>query len=298
MMHPHREMSLFMLFKFLNRCSSRAAALFMASASLFANADAKTLCTAVADGASGRLLTQDGTCDGRVTPASTFKIAISLMGYDAGFLSDEHSPALPFRPGYPDWIPSWRTTTDPTSWMKNSVVWYSQQVTAHLGEARFQRYVSAFHYGNEDVAGDPGKHNGLTHAWLSSSLQISPLEQLAFLEMFVRRQLPIKDRAYVMTGRVTALGVLGSGWEVHGKTGTGFPVAPDGSTDEDHAFGWFVGWASKNAHSVVFVRLIQDDRAETISAGKRARDAFMKELPQILDARELSGYGPVHEGAQ
>jgi beta-lactamase class D len=108
----------------------------------------------------------------------------------------------------------------------------------------------------------------------------------------------LKERAYDMTGRVTALGVLGGGWEVHGKTGTGFPVAPDGSTDEDHAFGWFVGWASTNGHSVVFVRLIQDDRAETISAGIRVHDAFMKELPQILDARALSGYDPVHEGAQ
>jgi beta-lactamase class D len=75
-------------------------------------------------------------------------------------------------------------------------------------------------------------------------------------------------------------------------------VAPDGSTDEDHAFGWFVGWASKSAHFVVFVRLVQDDRAETIRAGLRARDAFMKELPQILDASALSGYDPVHEGAQ
>jgi beta-lactamase class D len=268
----------------------RVAALFIVGVLLIDDADAGILCTVVTDTSSEQRLRQDGACDRPVTPASTFKIAISLMGYDAGFLTNEHSPTLPFRKGYADWMPSWRTTTDPTSWIKNSVVWYSQQVTIHLGETRFQRYVAAFHYGNEDVSGDPGKHNGLTRAWLSSSLQISSLEQLDFLERLVRRQLPVKPQAYDMTGRITAVGSLGDGWEVHGKTGTGFPAAADGSADEDHAFGWFVGWASKGAHTIVFVRLIQDERAESIPAGIRSRDAFLKELPQIL----ASG---AHDGA-
>ena len=63
--------------------------------------------------AFGKILKQEGTCDKRVTAASTFKIAISLMGYDAGFQVDEHTPALPFRDGYLDWNSSWRATTDP-----------------------------------------------------------------------------------------------------------------------------------------------------------------------------------------
>lgn len=142
---------------------------------------AKVVCTTVADAATGKLLKVDGLCNQRVTPASTFKIAISLMGYDAGILSDEHAPALPFHQGYPDWILEWRSTTDPTRWIKNSVVWYSQQVTKSLGGGRFRRYMSAFDYGNQDVSGNPGKHDGLTYAWLSSSLKISPLEQLTFL---------------------------------------------------------------------------------------------------------------------
>ncbi len=247
-----------------------------------ANTDAATLCTALADAASGQLLKQDGTCSRQITPASTFKIAISLMGYDSGFLTDEHSPVLPFRKGYPDWRPEWRTAVDPTSWIKNSVVWYSQQVTTHMGQARFQRYVTAFHYGNENVSGTPGKHDGLTQAWLGSSLQISPLEQLAFLEKLVRRQLPVSPNAYDMTGRITAVATIENGWEVHGKTGTGFPHAADGSSDENHAFGWFVGWASKGSRTIVFARLIQDENAQTTPAGIRARDGFLMELPGML----------------
>ncbi|HXN83314.1 MAG TPA: penicillin-binding transpeptidase domain-containing protein [Myxococcales bacterium] len=72
----------------------------LCSALSFSAARAEVVCTVVADAATGKILKQEGTCDKRVTAASTFKIAISLMGYDAGFLVDEHTPALPFRDGY------------------------------------------------------------------------------------------------------------------------------------------------------------------------------------------------------
>jgi beta-lactamase class D len=130
-------------------------------------------------------------------------------------------------------------------------------------------------------------HNGLTHAWLSSSLQISALEELAFLEKIVRRQLPVSAHAYEMTGRITALPSTANGWEVHGKTGTGSPLKPDGSEDDAHAFGWFVGWVSKGGRTLVFVRSIQDtpqDAHQELRAGLRARAAFLQELPALLDS--------------
>ena len=64
-----------------------------------APAQAATICTAMADAKAGTVLLQEGNCIDRVTPASTFKIALSLMGYDAGFLKDEHKPVLPYRQG-------------------------------------------------------------------------------------------------------------------------------------------------------------------------------------------------------
>lgn len=248
---------------------------------------AKVICTVITDADRGTVLEKSGVCDRRVTPASTFKIAISLMGYDSGFLVDEHAPALPFREGYPDWNPSWRSTTDPSSWIKNSVVWYSQEVTRSLGEDRFQRYVTQFHYGNENLVGNLNKHDGLTQAWLSSSLKISPSEQIAFLKLIVRRQLPIRAAAYDMTSRITAVAVLPNGWDVHGKTGTGFPASAEGALDEDRAYGWFVGWATKGERSIVFARLIQDEHPEAIRAGLRAREAFIQELPLILVKTEM-----------
>lgn len=247
-------------------------------------ARAEVACTAISDAASGKLLKEEGVCGHRVTAASTFKIAISLMGYDSGFLKDEHSPTLPFREGYADWVPAWRTAADPASWIRNSVVWYSQEITKSLGEARFKRYVAEFHYGNEDVSGDPDKHDGLTRAWLNSSLKISPLEQLAFIGKIVRRQLPVAAQAYEMTSRIMALESLPTGWDIRGKSGTGAPLKADGSEDWDHAYGWFVGWATKGGRTLAFARLIRDDKRESTYAGTRARDAFLREAPSILDS--------------
>lgn len=258
-----------------------AAAFFLSSPA----AMAATLCTMVAEAESGTELYRQGDCDLRVPPASTFKIAISLMGYDAGLLTDAHNPALPFLPGYPDYLPSWRATTDPTAWMKNSVVWYSQQITGRLGVENFRRYVVAFAYGNQDVSGNAGKNDGLTRSWLSSSLEISPAEQIDFLRKLVNGQLPVSVQAVAMTERLTTFDDIAGGWHLHGKTGTGAPAKADGSRDWDRAYGWFVGWATKAERKVVFARLIQDDGKQEISAGYRARDGLLHDLPALLNAR-------------
>lgn len=255
-----------------------------ASMLMFAGtAVAKPLCTVVADAMSGKILKQEGVCDQRISPASTFKIALSLMGFDAGFLTNTALPAMPFHEHYAAWFPSWKETTTPASWMKNSVVWYSQQMTEWLGKERFQNYIDGFLYGNQDLSGDPGKGNGLTRAWLSSSLKISPLEQSAFLQKLVKRQLPVSTHAYDMTEQLTALGTLPNGWNVNGKTGTGYLLKADGSRNEDRQFGWFIGWARKGERTLTFVHVIQDERKETASAGIRAKEALMPQLPEMLD---------------
>lgn len=237
-----------------------------------ANTHAAELCTAIADAATGHLLLQRGDCASRVTPASTFKIAIALMGYDAGFLKDETSPTIPFREGYLDWRDNWKAATDPTKWMRDSVVWYSQQVTTALGKDRFATYTRRFDYGNADVAGD-AEHDGLTLSWISSSLRISPLEQVRFLGKVVNRQLGVSQHAYDMTARLTTFGRLPGGWDVNGKTGAA------------SGYGWYVGWAKQGARTVVFARLVQKEKtdAQEVPAGVMARDGFVAEFPRLME---------------
>jgi beta-lactamase class D len=250
---------------------AKASAVFLFSLGFFSSSNATEICTAIADTSNGKVLFERGECRQQVTPASTFKIAISLMGYDSGFLKDQHSPLLPYRKGYLDWRESWLHPTDPAKWMQDSVVWFSQQVTLSLGKERFAGYAKKFKYGNFDVAGD-GENDGLTMSWIASSLKISPVEQLSFLNNVVNRQLGVSQHAYDMTAEIMKFSQSPGGWEIHGKTGAA------------SGYGWYVGWASKGRRTLTFARLIrkEDSDPQDIPAGILARDAFIAEYPALV----------------
>jgi beta-lactamase class D/CubicO group peptidase (beta-lactamase class C family) len=249
-----------------------ATAAFVAAPAL----QAAEVCTAIADAATGQVLMQRGDCQREVTPASTFKIPLSLMGYDAGILKDAQTPELPFRQGYVDWRPSWRSATAPAKWMSESVVWYSQQITQSLGMARFAAYTRRFEYGNADISGD-AQHDGLTASWLESSLRISALGQLSFLGKVVKRELGVSAQAYAMTAQLTQSNQSPEGWRIHGKTGSG------------SGYGWYVGWASKGARTYVFARLIQKEKtqAANVSSGMLARDGLLEEFPALVNGIDV-----------
>lgn len=251
------------------------AALFAASP---AHAETKTICTIVVEAASGTVLRREGDCARRAPPASTFKIPIALMGYDSGFLQDANAPVLPYRAGDPAWNPAWKSPSDPAKWMKESVVWYSQRVTHALGKDRFATYTRAFGYGNRDTRGDPGKENGLDRAWLSSSLAISPDEQIAFLRKLLARELPVSPQAVEMTTALLDHGLRGDGWRVYGKTGSAPPRNADGTLNHARPWGWFVGWAVKGERRVVFATLTLATTRPTAPSGPAARDALLRGL--------------------
>ena len=259
--------------------------LFTLFASLvaFGSAEAKTICTIVTDAKTSQTLVEEGDCTTRVTPASTFKIALAVMGYDAGFLKDEHTPSLPFKKGYPDYGgDAWKQPTDPVRWLEYSVVWYSQQITQALGEKVLHEYAVKFGYGNADFSGDKGKNNGLQRAWIASSLKISPREQVQFLAKLNNRQLPVDRRAMDMTANIVEKTQIVDGWTVHGKTGMAYPHRSGDTFDREHPWGWFVGWAEKGNRTVVFARLVQDEKKMSGSAGVRAKDSILTELPSLL----------------
>ncbi|WP_134492615.1 class D beta-lactamase [Methylocella tundrae] len=243
---------------------------------------AAPVCTLLVDADSGAVLRQDGRCDQRNSPASTFKVALSVMGYDAGILTDAHSPVWPYREEYKAWRENWKTNVDPASWMRDSVVWYSWGITRALGAQRLQQYVDLFSYGNRDLSGNAGKDDGLTHAWLSASLQISPIEEVVFLRRLLKLQLPASAPAQEKAIAIIPRFAAADGWTVQGKTGAGFQRGQDGVLDEDRQFGWFVGWAIKGDRRVVFARLTKDETKVAESAGIRTRDLFLAELPALL----------------
>ncbi|MBL8630782.1 MAG: class D beta-lactamase [Rhodospirillaceae bacterium] len=264
----------------------RAFPVFMTVAGLMlvwgAQAQAAPTCTIIADAKSGEILVQDGPCGTRESPASTFKVALSLMGYDNGYLSDADTPSIPYKDEYRAMMDSWKVTTTPKSWMEDSVVWYSQVMTKALGPEKFKAYVDGFHYGNGDISGDAGKNNGLTNAWLSNSLRVSPAEEVAFIRRMLAGQLPVSKDAVAKTKAIMPEFPADGDWTVYGKTGSGLRRNAEGTLAGGRQFGWFVGWAVKGKRTIVFARLVRDEEKIDDRAGVRVRGAFIDELPALM----------------
>lgn len=229
-----------------------------------------------------QILIQEGDCTSRHAPCSTFKIAISLMAYHEDLLFDEVHPELPFMEGYPDWISVWRQPHNPTLWIRNSCVWFSQVLTQQLGMNKFMQYVESFDYGNKDVSGDKGKNNGLTRAWLSSSLEISPEEQVIFLQKLLDGSLPVSHNSHQMTKNILFVEGLLDGWKLFGKTGSGFLFNHDRTEKLDIQMGWFIGWVEKENRSIVFAQFIEDEKEEETYASYRAKAAAREKIIKLI----------------
>lgn len=259
--------------------------ILIAAASSYSRTEAEPqdspACILIIDAKAGTTIRRNGACDTRLGPASTFKIPLAVMGYDAGVLKTAHDPVWPWRPGI-DAPKRDRKLVDPTIWERDSVLWYSREITRHLGAERFAAYVAKFGYGNADVSGDAGKNNGLTHAWLSSSLAISADEQAAFIRQLLSDSLPATKQAQAQARAIIPVFDAPGGWRVHGKTGSIWLRKKDGSFDKDHPLGWFVGWAEKGDRQIIFASLDVGEEQTSKPKGWVVRDTFLKGLARLM----------------
>lgn len=234
------------------------------------------------------VLMQEGDCKARHSPCSTFKVAISVMGFDSGILVDETCPTRPYQKGYVDWIQTWKQPINPTTWLKYSVVWYSQDITTKLGMDKFKNYVNKFNYGNKDVKGAADQSltgsfeaSGLTNSWLGTSLQISGDEQTVFIQKLIDEKLPASAKSQELTKKLLYLENLKGGWKLYGKTGSGDHIVnSDGSINNDVQMGWFVGWIEKDNRRIVFAHYVEQKSKEAL--GIRAKVIAREKLLDLI----------------
>lgn len=244
-------------------------------------------CTLVVDFKTSEIIHESGTCHTRYGAQSTFKISLALMGFDSGILKNADAPIWPYKKSYNASRAEEKKSTSPARWEKDSVVWFSQKLTREMGIDKFRHYVGALNYGNKDITGDAGKNNGLTNSWLSSSLKISPAEQVGFIRKLLARAHPVSKNAHDMTIEIIPTFVAAD-WAVHGKTGSGFKRHVNGALNRDMQEGWFVGWAEKENRKVIFAKFVEDKIKTEGYAGPRARDALLHVLPAIMQKDDFN----------
>ncbi|MDI1353062.1 MAG: penicillin-binding transpeptidase domain-containing protein [bacterium] len=220
-------------------------------------------------------------CNQQIAANSTFKIPLSLMAFNERIIN----PNSLFKwHGEQGVLPEHERDQTPYSWLKYSVVWVSQQLTPKIGEKRIKYYLADFKYGNQDFRGDPGQKNGLTHAWLASSLKISPMEQLYFLNAMLKHKLSVSDDAIKFTEANMYLDKLPNGAKLYGKTGSGRhgrnERMKNPSTLRD---GWFVGFIKQNKQSYIYVSDLTD-KVPPISSDKAYGGQLIKPITlQLLN---------------
>lgn len=204
----------------------------------------------------------------RVTPACSFNIVLSLMGYNAGVLQDEKTPTWDFQEGYDDFSESWKNSQTPQTWMVRSCVWFSKIIALQLGLETIQRYLALFEYGNQDLSAGLAKPGPMNSAWLSSSLKISPKEQVDFIQKMIHGKLPISSNALQMTRMLLFKEELHDGWKLYGKTGLGTTVRENG---ENLKVRWFVGWVENDHTFFPFAYQMRDKEINIIQMLPKVR---------------------------
>ena len=186
--------------------------------------------------------------DTRYSPCSTFKIALSLMGYELGILKNKYEPVWSYD-GSLTSFESHRASQSPMTWISLSVIWYSKMLAEQIGSNHLQAFLLQFAYGNQDLSGD-GTENGFKAAHLSSTLKISPKEQAYFLKYLEQEQLSLSVHAMKWTKELLFDRSI-SNWKLFGKTGAGFE--PNGCL-----LAWYVGWLESVDGEYIFSLLMRN----------------------------------------
>ncbi|MBL8229471.1 MAG: class D beta-lactamase [Bryobacterales bacterium] len=172
----------------------------------------------------------------RFSPCSTFKIPNALIALDLGNAPDadytmKYDAARDPRTTF--WLEEWGGDHDLRSAMRFSVVWYFKELARRAGAERMSEYLRRFDYGNQDISG------GIDRFWLSSTLRISPEEQVAFLRKFQKGRLGVSSKAAVVLKDILIL-ERGDGYVWSGKTGACGDTA------------WHVGYVERNGKPVFY----------------------------------------------
>ncbi|MBA3067062.1 MAG: class D beta-lactamase [Hyphomonas sp.] len=205
----------------------------------------------------------------RFTPASTSKVAHTLLALETGAVS---GPDERFTwDGTKRRVEGWNEDQDFAAAFQRSTVWIYQIAVPKIGAETLKAGFAAFGYGNGDIGGP----EQITRYWLDGPLAISAAEQVAFLSRLARRTLPLSARTYALGVPMMEV-ARGEGWVMYAKTG--WKSVP-GETE----IGWYVGWIEQTAGPApgTYVFALNMDMDGTMDDANRRRPAVQRGLEMI-----------------
>jgi beta-lactamase class D len=208
-----------------------------------------------------------GRVDTGFLPASTYKIFNSLVALETRAVRDE-TEVLKWD-GIKRMFPAWDQDQNMREAIKNSTVWFYQEMARRIGQTRMQHYVNLAHYGNRNIGG------GIDHFWLDGRLRITAKGQIDLLVKLHRNQLPFSPRAVnivkdILINEKTDQYILRAktGW-----AGLGDKSAPQ--------IGWWVGYIERGDKAYFFAMNIDIKEDEDAGARMNLTRNILREMKII-----------------
>jgi beta-lactamase class D len=171
-------------------------------------------------------------------PASTFKIANSIIALETGVVGDPDTDVFKWD-GVKRSIEAWNRDHTMRTAIAASAVPVYQEIARRIGPERMQKYVDLLEYGNRDIGG------GIDQFWLTGNLRIDPVQQVDFVDRLRRGALPVSKRSQDLVRDILPVTKAGDA-VIRAKSGL------LGAERGEPSLGWMVGWSEKGSANTVF----------------------------------------------
>lgn len=191
-------------------------------------------------------------------PASTFKIANSLIGLETGLIPGEN---YVFKwDGKPRLLKDWEKDFDLKGAFQASCVPCYQGLARKIGAERMRKYLNKLNYGNKNISG------GIDQFWLTGGLRISPDEEVNFLRELYAEKLPISKRSQQIVKKIM-LREEKPTYKIYGKTG--WQTDDLSGSGGKYSIGWYVGFLEQNDNVYFFALNVETDNTQKSFAAAR-----------------------------
>lgn len=198
-----------------------------------------------------------------IAPASTFKIFNALVALEIGVVPDD--VAVFTWDGIHREIDAWNHDTNLRQAFKDSTVWFYQVLARRAGYERMRQFINKVGYGNRQI----GTVADIDRFWLQQPLQITPKEQIKFLQRLYQGDLPFSQRTINLVKDIMVREQTPD-YTLRGKTGWLTSTKPN--------VGWFVGYLEQNKNVYFFATTLDMQKSEDAPARIEITRRSLKDL--------------------
>jgi beta-lactamase class D len=191
----------------------------------------------------------------RLVPASTFKIANTIIALETGVVKDENE-VIPYGGG-PQPFKTWEKDMSMREAIALSAIPIYQELARRIGLERYREWLARLDFGNRQTG------TIVDTFWLDGPLEISAVEEARFAAALAQQKLDASLRSQSIARDIIRLESR-DGKVLYGKTGWRFSSTPN--------LGWWTGWVEQNGKISAFALNIDmpaaSDAPKRVGIGK------------------------------